>query len=147
MLGWHACADRLLRGAIPIAPLQSLPSSLFTHGRWVHAVNILIITENDLSQKMPCIHRANLLIISGHFHFCLTHISSEGYSNFTVRYFKIPHFAECYEFVGLAFSSLSLKSFIIANTSSVVNSSLSVNTLDKCSTNFIFELSSSLLSW
>ena len=72
MLGWHACADRLLRGAIPIAPLRSLPSSLFTHGRWVHAVNILIITEDDLSQKMPCIHRANLLIISGHFHFCLT---------------------------------------------------------------------------
>ena len=72
MLGWHACADRLLRGAIPIAPLQSLPSSLFTHGRWVHAVNILIITEDDLSQKMPCIHRANLLIISGHFHFCFT---------------------------------------------------------------------------
>lgn len=53
MLGWHACADRLLRGAIPIAPLRSLPSSLFTHGRLVHAVNILIIAEDDLSQKCP----------------------------------------------------------------------------------------------
>ena len=49
MLGWHACADRLLRGAILIAPLRSLPLSLFIHGRWVHAVNILIITEDDLS--------------------------------------------------------------------------------------------------
>lgn len=49
MLGWHACAGRLPRGAIPIAPLQNLPSSLFIYGRWVHAVNILIITEDDLS--------------------------------------------------------------------------------------------------